>query len=75
MNVATMHVDSSLVLASESCDRPVMLDAVSAAIWDSLDGYSTVGDIADDLVAALGGRMSDRAPYVVSSAGAGRVGR
>ncbi len=64
MNVATMHVDSSLVLASESCDRPVMLDAVSAAIWDSLDGYSTVGDIADDLVAALGGRMSDRAPYV-----------
>lgn len=63
-DVAIMRVDSSLVLASENCDRPVMLDAVSAEIWDSLDGHNSVGDIAEDLVAALGGAMSDRAPYV-----------
>lgn len=63
-DVAAMRVDSSLVLASENCDRPVTLDSVSATIWDSLDGHSSVGDIAEDLVAALGGAMPNRARYV-----------
>lgn len=63
-DVATCTFGESRILATERGNTPVALDAVSAVVWDGCDGSSTVGDLAEDLHAALGGDPGERRELV-----------
>jgi len=52
---ASVEVEGRLVVAHELGDRPLLLDPIAAALWNTLDGHGSVADIIDDLTDALGG--------------------
>lgn len=63
-DIATLRVGSSIILATESHQRPVVLDAVSGTIWEALDGTTPLAEVIEDVVAALGGDHAVRSNYV-----------
>lgn len=52
--VATVVVDGEAVLACEGSPVPIRLDPVTTVIWGALDGTVSVGEMAADLVDAVG---------------------
>lgn len=54
-DLATIDVDGELVLHDAGRDVTRRLDATATVVWHCLDGRSTLGEIADDVVAVLGG--------------------
>ena len=51
--VASCSFDDGLLIASELGMSPVILDPITAIVWRSLDGTSTMGALAEDLSHAV----------------------
>lgn len=54
-DVAAVDVDGELVLHDPGRDSARRLGPTATVVWHCLDGNSTLGEIADDVVAAQGG--------------------
>lgn len=52
--------DGNATIEPRGVARRITVDPVTATVWKLLDGTVTLADIADDLVAILGGSRSDR---------------
>lgn len=45
---------ASLILADESCDVPLALDPIEAALWELMDGSIGIQELSDDVTAVAG---------------------